>query len=129
MHLEGALNDFLKLRLKCSSTDKKTVDVVKGNELLAIVTLDRATVDNADIICDIGRHVASDPSTQISVGFLSLSRSRYDTRANCPYGLIGNDNVRPVFLRYNISESLHLMNEHVQGLIRLSVFKRLTNTK
>ena len=87
------VDDVDKLRLERRATDQETVDIWLLCELLAVGSVDGATVDDARGFRDRGGHGLREERTDIDVRLLGLRGSGDLAGSDSQDGLVGNDDL------------------------------------
>ena len=89
--LLSGIDDIGKFGLQRGAADQKTVNVGPRRQILAILAIHRAPVENLDLVGHLGADVVLDPDAELLVNVLRLLGRRHHAGANCPDGLVGDD--------------------------------------
>ena len=111
-------------RSEGSTTDEETIDIGLLGRLHAVLGVDGTTVDDTDLLGDVGGDVVSEPLSEGLVDLLSLGGGGDLAGTDGPDGLVGNDDVVPVL--DGVGVGLELSADDSGGLAGLSLLEGLT---
>lgn len=124
-----AIHNLNELGLQRSTTHQETINILLADEVIAVLGVHRASVNDTDLLSHGGRHRRSHEGTNGSVRLLSLIGRRHLARSNSPHRLVRNHNVIPVLLLQKIHHSLQLSLADVHRLSALPVLQKLTDAQ
>lgn len=116
----------LTLGLQAGAANQETIDILLLGKLLAVLTVDAATVEDAGLLSDLIADLTLEPGADGGVNLLCLLDSGNLASANSPDRLVGNDNLAPVADLFADSSEL-LLNDS-DGLAGLALFEGLAAT-
>ena len=111
------------LRLQAGTANKETVNVLLLGEVLAVLSVDAAAVQDPGLVGDLVTNVGHEPLADGSVNLLGLLDGGDLAGADGPDGLVGDDDVLPVANLGGDSSKLAL--DHLDSLARLALLERL----
>mmetsp|Transcript_42812 Transcript_42812/g.101608 ORF Transcript_42812/g.101608 Transcript_42812/m.101608 type:complete len:272 (-) Transcript_42812:344-1159(-) len=123
--LGDGLHDVAEVGLQGRAAHEEPVDVLPGEEALAVARIDRAAVHDAHRLRDLVRDVLLDPVPDVGVRLLRHLRGRDLPRADGPDGLVGDDHPAPVGDLLLVG--LHLPAEHLPQLAGLALLEGLAD--
>ena len=127
MVVADSLHNDCEFRFERCTADEEAVDIGLRNEIAAVASIRRSTVLDSSGGSDISIDILGQPRSNVSVGVLCDGGRGGLTSANGPDRLVGNDNSAPA--AHNSLNCIKLSLEDVIGLVSLSLFESLTNTK
>src|SRR3989442_13981678 len=80
-------------RVQARAADQRAVDLGLGHELVDVLGLDAAAVEDPDALGDLLRPELREQTAQIPVDFAGLARCRVDARPDGPDRLVGEDDL------------------------------------
>ena len=120
----GGRNIRLTGRLQASTTDKESVNILLLGQLLAVLLVDTATVEDSCLVSSLLADLVLQPRADSSVDLLCLLLGSNLAGANGPDGLVGDDNVGPVGADAAL-ERLELLCDDRDGASCLALLQRL----
>ena len=121
------VDDVNKGRLKGSTTDEETVNVLLLGELVAVLLADTATVDDSGVVRSGLADLLGEVLADGGVNLLGLLSAGDLAGADGPDGLVGNDDLAPVLDL--LGDSAELVGNDVDGLVGLSLLEGLANAE
>jgi len=113
--LRNTVDNIEEVSLEGSSTDKSTIDVGLGEQILGVGALHTATVLNADGLGNGLADILAHPLTDVGVGLLSHLGGGGKTSADGPNGLVGDGNVLPILLLQKLRSGGELRGADIVG--------------
>mmetsp|Transcript_29212 Transcript_29212/g.54135 ORF Transcript_29212/g.54135 Transcript_29212/m.54135 type:complete len:294 (-) Transcript_29212:24-905(-) len=129
MYLRDTVDDVEEVSLKRGSTNEATINIRLGKKFLGIGTLHTSTILNAHSLRNCFAHIVSHPLPDASVCLLRHFWSRCEPSSNSPDWLVGNSNIRPIFLTEKLRCRLKLLRTDIEGDTCLPFFLLLANGK
>lgn len=129
MYLRTRVDNVDKLGLERGTANEVAVNVrlvVEGRGVLAV---DRASVDDADVVGGILGDLLGNVGTDSGVDLLGIVRSGGKAGADGPDGLVGNHNLVPVLGVKLGNNGVDLRLDNVNGLVGVALLEGLTNAE
>lgn len=120
--LELCVANVNKLRLQARTTNEESQDARLARELLAVLTRDATTINDAQLLCLTLGQLLLRPLVDGSMNLLCLLRRGNLARSNGPDGLVGHDDLGPV-LGDLLAHSLELADDDVHRLVGLALLE------
>jgi len=120
-------NDCFEICGKSSSTDEEPINIFLINELFTVFGIDRTSIENSSLFCNIFTNVGCDPLSNVVMSFLSYICSSNFTSADCPYRFVSNDNIAPLVCLQLVSNCLKLSSTYRISFACFSLFKAFTD--
>lgn len=109
------INNVNKLGLQRSTSDKESINVGLLGEFLAVLGVDGSTVENAGFVCCLGGDLFLEPLAEVGVDFLGLFGGCDFAGSDGPDGLVGDDDLGPVF--HDLCDGAELGGDDFEGLV------------
>lgn len=121
--LRLGVDDINKRRLQASTTNKETVNVSLGSQLLAILLVNTAAIDDSGLVRRLLAHVVLQPLADGGMDLLRLFRGCDLAGTDGPNGLVCNDYLAPV--ANLISDCFELCCYDIDCLVAFALFEGL----
>lgn len=115
----------LTLGLQAGAANQETIDILLLGKLLAVLTVDGATIEDASLLGNLVANVGLEPPADGLVHLLSLLDGGNLASANGPDGLVGNNNLLPVGTRNLGGEGSQLLLDDGDGLAGFTLLEGL----
>jgi hypothetical protein len=117
---------WLTSRLERGTTDQETVNVLLFGQVLAVLLVDAATVQDASLFRHLVADLLLEPVADAGVNLLCLLGRGDLAGANSPDGLVGNDNLGPEVRGAELAlEGLELLGNDLESPVALALLERL----
>lgn len=127
--LRNTIDNIEEVSLKRSSSDKSTVDVGLGEQILGVGTLHTTAILDADGVGNGLADILAHPLTDESMRLLRHLGGSSETSADGPNGLVGNGNVLPILLLKKLGGRGELGSTDIVGGAVLTLLLLLSNGK
>lgn len=123
----GTLNNSSESRLKRSTTNQETINILACDQLIRVLIIDRSTIDDSDSTTDILINLFSDVVSDDKVSFLGDFRGGSLASSDGPDGFVSNNDLVPLVLRNSTDQSIELGLQDICGLVGFSLLEGFTN--